>query len=83
MQISHILNKEFVPERFETLSVVALWILSIGSRLAGTSNANYLAIAAMAASMLDCLWFLVVLARRMARMLGIGVFAYNEHKKIK
>ena len=83
MQISHILNKEFVPERFETLSVVALWILSIGSRLAGTSNANYLAIAAMAASMFDCLSFLVVLARRMAMMLGIGVFAYNEHKKIK
>lgn len=83
MQITHILNKEFVPERFETLSVVALWILSIGSRLAGTSNAYYLAIAAMAASMFDCLWFLVVLARRMAMMLGIGVFAYNEHKKIK
>ena len=32
MQISHVLRKEFQPERFDTLVVFAFWIFAVAAR---------------------------------------------------
>ena len=83
MQISHTLNKEFMPERFDTLTVVSLWLVSIGVRLITGNKSNLFSALIMAASMFDCFRFFVKLSRRMARILGIFVFDYTENRKAK
>lgn len=83
MQICHTLEKEFIPERFDTLSVVFLWLISICARLLTGSNTHYLSVIAMAVSMFDCFRFFIKISRRMAKMLNIHVFAFTEKKKLK
>ena len=83
MQISHVLKKEFMPERLDTLSVITLWLLSIGVRLILGTNNHYLAAIAMVFAMFDCFRFFIKIAMRMARMMNILVFGFTEKKKIK
>ena len=81
MQISHILNKEYLPERFDTLSVTAIWFISIAVRYMTGNPNHYVAWFAMIVCICDCMKFGIVLARRMADMLGIHIFLYIDKAK--
>lgn len=81
MQISHVLKKEYLPERFDTLAVAALWIVSIAVRTMSGSKFHYLAMIAMAVSMFDCVRFFVMMSNRMAKILNIKVFGYTVKDK--
>lgn len=83
LQISHVLNKDYTPERMDTLAVTMVWLLSIGARVVSGNPAHVLAAVAMWLSIADCLRFCFVLARRMARLLGINVLFYTEKAKLK
>lgn len=78
MQICHVLNKEYRPERFDTLAVTLLWLMSIGARVVTGNPAHFLGWVAMLLSIVDCLRFIFLLAGRMARLLDINVLLYTD-----
>jgi hypothetical protein len=81
MQICHVLNKEYVPERFDTLAVTMLWLMSIAVRVISGNPSHYLGCVAMLISIGDCMRFIFVLARRMANLLHINVLTYTDKAK--
>lgn len=83
MQICHVLNKDYVPERFDTLAVTLLWLMSIGVRVVTGNPAHVLGWVAMMISICDCMRFIVVLSKRMAALLDINVIFYTDKGKPK
>ena len=83
MQICHVLNKEYHPERFDTVAVTLLWLLSITVRVTTGNPHHYIAWISAVVCVCDCFKFCYVLARRMADLLNIKVFGFTEKAKIK
>ena len=81
MQICHVLRKDYVPERFDTLAVTMLWLMSIAVRVISGNPAHYIGWVAMLISIGDCMRFILVLARRMAALLNINVLMYTDKAK--
>ncbi len=81
MQISHVLAKEFNPERFDTQLSFGLWLFSIVFRLVlGNPNHTIGLIAAILCG-LDCFRFAIIVALRMARLLKINVLFWTPPKQ--
>ena len=81
MQICHVLKKAFDPERFDSLLVTLVWIISILVRVATGNPYHSLGWIAMIIAIFDCMRFIVVLAKRMAKLLRINVFAWTDKSK--
>lgn len=83
MQICHVLDKEYRPERFDTLAVTMLWLLSIAVRVISGNPAHYIGWLVMTISICDCMRFILVLAKRMASLLNINLLSYTYKAKAK
>ncbi len=81
MQISHVLRKEFQPERFDTLVVFAFWIFAVAARGVFGAQAWLLGPAAALLAFADLARFVLVLALRLAQMLEIKILSYSPRKK--
>lgn len=80
MQICHVLDKDYQPERFDTMAVTMLWLMSIAVRVVTGNPAHYLAWVAMVISICDCMRFIMILGRRMANLLNINILCYTEKR---
>lgn len=81
MQISHVLKKEFQPERFDTLAVFTFWIFSVAVRGVLGAPTSALGLAAALLAFADLSRFVLVLSFRLARMLEIKILSYSPRKK--
>ena len=81
MQISHVLKKEFQPERFDTLGVFAFWIFTVAARAIFGAPARMLGPAAALLAFGDLSRFVLVLSFRLAKMLEIQILSYSPRKK--
>lgn len=81
MQISHVLKKEYKPERYEVLAIYGFWIFSIVVRVISNSPSHYIGLLAALIAAGDCLRFAVILAFRIARLLRINVLMWTPPKQ--
>jgi hypothetical protein len=81
MQISHVLKKEFQPERFDTLAVFAFWIFSVTVRGFYGTPTHWVGLAASVLAFADLVRFVLILSFRLAWMLEIKILTYSPRKK--
>lgn len=80
MQIAHILRKEFLPERFDTLLVFSFWIISIVMRCIWSKPNHWIGVAATLVSIFDCSRFIAIVTLRLAKILRINILTITPKK---
>lgn len=81
MQISHVLKKEYLPERFETLVLFGGWILTMIVRLVTGNPFHYLGFIVCFLAGLDLFRFFLILSLRISKLLQINILFWTPPKQ--